>query len=152
MADRENDGVLDELIVEANNQCDAANMKTLRHKAVHGICMQVLLDDGAIIETAPAHGALTPPGPSHTPTPYEIECEAHLMIADLSAMTPVQRRDFAIGVLDGDRRQYETAKFRRPLSMMFARECGLSCHDIGAVLGITGEAVRQAIKRAEGSI
>lgn len=126
--------------------------KAIRHNDIHAIGIAVLLGESATVnESAPTVLEHHMSGPDRTPTHRENECEAVLRVADLPAMTPEELRNYAIGLLDDDRCQYESARTRRPLSMMFARDCGLSCHDIGVVLGITENAVRQAMKRAEGA-
>ncbi|WP_158453229.1 hypothetical protein, partial [Nocardia otitidiscaviarum] len=71
-----------------------------------------------------------------------------LILPSLAGLTDSQRRDHLIGLLDDVRKAYDFARTRRVELMVTARENGMSCHDIGVVLGITENAVRGHLKRA----
>ena len=87
-------------------------------------------------------GAVTPNlGPNPT------ESEAALSI-DMATCEPQEIRDNAIRLLDNARREYSTARYNRIRSMQLARACGLSCSEIGEVLGVTDSGVRKALQRA----
>jgi hypothetical protein len=71
-----------------------------------------------------------------------------LSISKIAEPYDTNPRDHAIGLLDSIRHQYEYARINRIRLMIYAREQGLSCHEIGIVLGLTEDGVRKAIARA----
>ena len=78
--------------------------------------------------------------------------EAPLTIPDLpSWVDPDDAQRYIIGMLDDLRKQGELYRINKPRCMLLARRHGLKNAEIAIVLGMSEEAVRQAIKRAKNS-
>ncbi|WP_143545307.1 hypothetical protein [Rhodococcus sp. 15-649-2-2] len=73
-----------------------------------------------------------------------------MTIASVEGDPEPEQVDRMIGRLDQVRDLYESSRMNRIRLMSEARKLGMSCHEIGIVLGITENAVRSAIKRAGG--
>ena len=89
-------------------------------------------------------GGAGTPEPGSDPTP---NCEADLSIS-MPNRDPQQLREHARRLLDTSRHEYDTARYNRLRSMRIGIDSGLSTHEVGEVLGITGSGVRKALKRA----
>ena len=66
-------------------------------------------------------------------------------------LEPESAQRYVIEMLDSLRRQTEHLKYNRPRYMLLARKYGLSHAEIAAVLGMSEDAVRQAVRRAKGT-
>lgn len=115
---------------------------------IRHIGMALLCGNSARIENGPGGATNTNAGACHATSP-QIESEAAITLPSLAGLTDSERRDSFIGLLDDVRKAYDSTRIRRVELMVAARENGLSCHDIGVVLGITENAVRAQIKRAK---
>lgn len=125
-----------------NGKCD---------KDIRDIGVALLLGNSRTIEDGPDRcGNTKMPGPDHA-LPLKEECEAAIILPSLAGLTVSERRDCLIGLLDDIRKAYDSTRIMRIELMIAARENDLSCHDIGVVLGITENAVRAQIKRAQAS-
>lgn len=64
---------------------------------------------------------------------------------------PAKTRTLPEDYLQDAANEWQSAKERRLKSYMYAKQAGYTNNEIGAAYGITGEAVRQALKGQEGS-
>jgi hypothetical protein len=128
--------------------CPATGKKLCDTRIRH-IGVALLSHNSGRMENGPDGATNTNAGAYHAPFQPEIEGEVAAILPILDGLTDAERHDYLIGLLDDHRRQYEATRLNRVPLMRLAREHGLSCHDIGVVLGITENAVRTAIKRTE---
>ncbi|WP_280475465.1 hypothetical protein [Nocardia asiatica] len=124
--------------------------KKLCDTRIRHIGVALLSHNSGRMENGPDGATNTNAGAYHAPFQPEIEGEVAAILPILDGLTDAERHDYLIGLLDDHRRQYEATRLNRVPLMRLARENGLSCHDIGVVLGITENAVRTAINRAQG--
>lgn len=75
--------------------------------------------------------------------------------APMSIATPLSddqpwTKDQIIGRLDEANRHYIESRYARVQWMVFAKDRGLSFHEIGVAVGITEQAARKAVNKAVG--
>jgi hypothetical protein len=118
-----------------------------RDTKIREIGMRKLWRNRGKIENNPG-GAGTPyAGVDHAPSVHETEGEVTPILPSLAGLTDTERYKHLIGALDDVQRSYEAARKSRDQFMVFARENGVSCHDIAIVLGITESGVRARIRQ-----
>ena len=141
-------------VVVAGNCSDRVpnGPKMFRDMAIRNIGIALLLGNSARMENGPVGAANADDGAYHAPSLHEHESEGSIILPSLAGLTDTERRDRLIGLLDDVRKAYESARTTRVQLMVEARHNGLSCHDIGIVLGITENAVRAQIKRAKAGV
>lgn len=121
--------------------------KTVRDTDIRNIGIGVLTGNRGRIKNDPGGATNADAGVYHAPSQPEIEGEVTPILPILDGLTDAERRDLLIGKLDDVRRAYESARIGRLELMVTARANGLSCHDIGVVLGVTENAIRAQIRR-----
>lgn len=117
---------------------------------IRSIGLQLLLRNSARIENGPT-GARTPEsGADHAPPLHRTEKRGALILpSTLAGLTDSERRTLLIHLLDQARDAYIAARAERVELMMLARDNGVSCRDIGIVLGISEQSARAQINRAK---
>jgi len=127
--------------------------KTFSDTEFRDALVQVLTDNHARIENDPSRDGVGAPGPgSDLSSTHKFRSEASLTIPDLPrSVDPDDAQRYIIGMLDGLRKQGELYRINKPRYMMLARKYGLKNAEIAIVLGMSEEAVRQALKRAKNS-
>lgn len=121
--------------------------KTFRDTDIHHIGIGVLTGNRGRIKNDPGGVGAPNAGVYHAPFQPETEGEVCSILPILDGLSDAERRDRLIGMLDDVRRAYDSARIGRLELMVIARDNGLSCHDIGVVLGVTENAVRAQIRR-----
>jgi hypothetical protein len=116
---------------------------------IQHIGIAVLTGNCGRMENGPDGATNANAGAYHAPSQPEIEGEVTHILPILDGLTDAERRDVLIGMLDDVRRAYESARIGRLELMAFARDNGLSCHEIGVVLGVTENAIRAQIRRTK---
>lgn len=123
----------------------------LRHKQIQHIGIERLRrKEGKMTgdKNDPASSARQRLAGSDPPESSIEQGKADVTIASVERPSDIEQVDRMIGKLDQVRDLYESSRMNRIRLMVEARKHGMSCHDIGVVLGITENAVRSAIKRA----
>lgn len=122
--------------------------KALRDTDIQHIGIEVLTGNSGRMENDPGGvGAPKNAGVYHAPFQPETEGEVLRILPIFDGLSDAERRDRLIGMLDDVRRAYDSARIGRLELMVIARDNGLSCHEIGVVLGVTENAVRAQIRR-----
>lgn len=141
------------MVAERSPSDRVVNSKTLRDTEIRSIGLQLLLGNSGSMGDGPSglDGATntTTPGPDHAPSPLEIESEASIILPSLAGLTEYECRTRLVHLLDNARQQYHAARANRIELMLLARDYGVSCRDIGTVLGISEQSTRDQIKRAQ---
>lgn len=120
----------------------------MRHNRIQHLGVERLRGERGRIKSDPASSARQRLAGSDQPqTSHEIG-KADVTIASVVEDPEPEQVDRMIGRLDQVRDLYESTRLNRIRLMVQARKLGMSCHDIGVVMGITENAVRSAIKRA----
>lgn len=128
---------------------DRMGPKSLGNTEIRNIGLQLLLDSRGRIENNPG-GAGTPcAGVDHAPSLHEIEGEVSTILPSLAGLTDSERRKLLIHLLDDVRQRYDAVRSSRHGLMVLARDDGMSCRDIGTVLGISEQSARDQINRAK---
>jgi hypothetical protein len=124
-----------------------------RGTEIRDALVQVLTGSRGKIEDDPGRDGVGAPVPGSDLRPtLESGNEASLTIPDLpSSVDPENAQRYIIGMLDDLRKQGELYRINKPRYMLLARRYGLKNAEIAIVLGMSEEAVRQAIKRAKES-
>ena len=123
----------------------------LRHKQIQHIGIERLRrKEGKMTgdKNDPASSARQRLAGSDPPQSSNETGKADVTIASVVEDPEPEQVDRMIGRLDQVRDLYESTRMNRIRLMVQARRMGISCHDIGVVLGITENAVRSAVKRA----
>lgn len=115
---------------------------------IRNIGLQLLVGNSGRMENGPDGAANTNVGAYHAPSSHQIEGEVLAILpSTLAGLTDTERRTRIIYLLDDARQRYIAARAARLRLMVLARDNGVSCRDIGIVLGISEQAVRAQIKR-----
>lgn len=135
------------MVAEGRSAVCPNGPKTLRDTDLQHIGIGVLTGNRGRIWNDPDGATNTNAGVYHAPFQPETEGEVLRILPILDGLSDAERRDQLIGMLDDVRRAYEAARIGRLELMVLARDGGLSCHDIGVVLGVTENAIRAQINR-----
>lgn len=118
---------------------------------IRNIGLQLLLRNCARIENGPAVLETPNAGADHAPPLHRTGKRGTAILpSTLAGLTDSERRVHLIHLLDEVRQRYDSARDDRRRLMVFARDNGVSCRDIGIVLGISEQSTRAQIKRAKG--
>lgn len=117
---------------------------------IRNIGLQLLLRNWGRMENGPDRcGNTDDAGADHAPSAHTTEGEVSTILPSLAGLTEYERRKVLIHLLDDARQRYIAARADRLELMTAAREYGMSCRDIGTVLGISEQSTRAQIKRAK---
>lgn len=120
---------------------------SLRHRQIREVSLGNVSRKWGRIQDDPAGVGAPMAGSSHEP-PRNDEIEVALTVPSVGRPSDSELQSHAITLLDEVRSQYESARINRLRYMQLARKYGLSCMDIGSILGITESAVRKALAKA----
>lgn len=117
---------------------------------IRSIGLQLLLRNSGRIGNGPAVLDTPNAGADHAPSLHETEKRgATILPSTLAGLTDSERRTHLIRLLDRAREAYIAARAERVELMVLARENGVSCRDIGIVLGISEQSARAQIARTK---
>lgn len=107
------------------------------------------VSDSGKMKTAPEVREHQNPGPNlHASDQAEREAPMSISMPELQDQT--YSKDELIGRLDEARHYYEHSRYARVQWMIFARQQGMSFHEIGVAMGITEAGARKAVMKACG--
>lgn len=121
-----------------------------RDTDIRNIGLQLLLRSSGRIGNGPAVLDTPNSGADHAPSAHETDSEVPPILPSiLAGLTDSERRTHLIHLLDQAREAYIAARAMRVELMVLARDNGVSCRDIGTVLGISEQSARAQISRTK---
>lgn len=127
-----------------------ATSKTLRDTAIRDLGMRKLWRNSGKMKNAPAGAATPDAGGDHAPPTHEIEGEVPNILPSLAGLTDSERYKHLIGALDDVHGRVKAVLKEQDALMVFARDNGVSCHEIAIVLEITESGVRARLRKVRG--
>ena len=130
---------------------DPNESKLVSDTGSRNIGLQLLLRNSARMENGPDRcGNTDDAGADHAPPLLKTgKRGAPILPSTLAGLTDSERRVHLIHLLDDARQRYDAARVDRHRLMVLARDNGVSCREIGIVLGISEQSTRAQIKRAK---
>lgn len=89
------------------------------------------------------------PGPDHATSTDQVESEAAISLPSNAGLTDHEHHIDLLRRLDAADQRYTASRSERRGLMVRARAAGVSCRDIGIVLGISEQSARDQIRRAK---